>query len=178
MATIIAGDGKTFAGHLLHLNFKQVFQHDIPKLLNLAETESEAIQKGWEKLDESVKSSLLHGSGIINEIAADLDKAPKDVIDSVLAKFTDIKVEDLEAWLPKIQEVFTGVSASIDQDAATTILNLQAYFKQFEGTKLNGILSWISQALATIIKPDNIIAQVATYIEPAYQFIKVLFGKK
>jgi hypothetical protein len=177
MSTIIAGDGRTFAGHLLHLSFKEVFNHDIPKLLNLGETEAEALQKGWEKLGPEVQDSLLHASGIINEITSDLSKAPQDVIDSVLAKFTDIKVEDLNQWLAKVSGIFTGAAINVNQDGAQSVLNLQNYFKQFEGNKLSGILSWFAQALATIIKPDNVIAQVTTYMETAYQFIKALFNK-
>lgn len=169
----IAGDGKTFAGHLIKGNFDQIFHHDLPKVLNLGSKEAKALRDGWNKLSSELQNALVHGSGIVDTIANDVNALPTDVINGILSKFTDVKIEDLTPWLAKVQGVFTGVTAAVDQDAATTIANLQEYFKQFEGTQLGGILSTVAQILASVIAPDSIFAQIATYIETAYQvFIK------
>jgi len=179
MSTTIPGDGKTFLNHVLHLNLDEVFHHDIPKVLGLAETESQILKDSWAKLEPNVQTALLHGTGIVNEIAADLNSPAASVVDSILAKFTDLKVEDLAPLLAKLQVELTSIDAIPNQDAATTIENLQKYIqsKVSTGSILGSILSRAAQALAVIINPTSVIGQIATYAETAYQIIKSLFNK-
>lgn len=169
----MATEHKTFAGHLIHGEFDAIFNHDIPILLGLANKEAKIIKDGWNKLAPEVQSAFVGGSGIIDTIANSLNSLPQDVINSILAKFTSIKVEDLTVWLAKVQGVFTGVEATVDQDLATTIVNLQAYFKKYENTVIGNILSIASQILISIISPSTIPAQISTYKEIAYRvFVK------
>lgn len=169
-----AGDGKTFAGHLIKGNFDQIFHHDIPKVLNLGSKEAKALRDGWNKLSPTLQTGLVHASSIVDEIVKTANAIPADVVNNILSKFTDLKIESLTAWLAEAQGMITGVNAAIDQDAATSIANLQAYFtKYFGSSKLAGILSTGAQILTSIIAPDSIFAQIATYIETAYQvFVK------
>lgn len=180
MPTTIAGDGRTFAHHILTLNLDEVFHHDIPKATGFAAREARILQDGWNKLDITIQNALLHGTGILDTIGADLTAAPDVVVNAILSKFTDITKEDLQAWLAKVQGIFTGVAAIPNQDAETTVKNLQAYITAHvaAGSKIGGILSLLAQGLAVIINPTSIIAQIATYSETAYQIIKSLFGQK
>lgn len=164
---------KTFGGHLIHGEFDAIFNHDIPIVLGLLNRQAKILKDGWNKLAPEVQGAFVGGSGIIDTIAKNLDALPEDVINNILAKFTTIKVEDLTAWLAKVQGVFTGVEATVDQDLATTITNLQAYFKQYENTVIGNILSIAAQILISIISPSTIPAQISTYKEIAYRvFVK------
>lgn len=180
MPNQIAGDGKTFAHHILTLNLEQVFHHDIPKATGYASHEAKVLKAGWEKLDIVTQNALLHGTGILKIVADDLDAVPTDIANTILGKFTDVTKEDLQVWLGKVTAIFTGVAAIPNADLETTIKNLQDYLKGKlkDGSELNSILSAASQILAVIINPDAIIAQIATYAETAYQIIKSIFGKK
>lgn len=164
---------KTFAGHLIHGEFVDIFNHDIPILLGLADREAKALQDGWNKLEPQLQTSLVHASGVMDTIATNLDGTGAEVLDSILAKFTDLKVENLKPWLAKVQGVFTGISAIEDQDVEVTITNLQTYLKQYDQTVIGHILSVVSQVFAAIIKPGSLASQIATYMPIAYHtFVK------
>lgn len=169
MDTTIPGDGKTFAHHLIVGNFNEIFHHDIPIVLGLVDHEAKVLRDGWNKLEPQIQTAMVHGSGIIDEIANDLDKAPATVIDNILSKFTNVKVEDLKPWLAKVQGVFTGIEAIPDQDLATTIENLQEYFKKYVGPKFGDVLSTAAQILTSFIAPDLLFSKIATYITIAYR---------
>lgn len=175
---MIPGNGGTLLGHIARLQLDQIFNHDIPKATGFAARESKVLRDGWYKLEPVLQSTLLHGTGILAEIGRDLDAVPESVVNGILSKFTDITKEDLNSSLAKLQGVFTGVEAALDQDAATSVKNLDAYIKtQLSlGHVVDSILSIASQALAVILNPTSQIGIIATYAETAYQLIKKLFG--
>lgn len=177
---IVPGDGFTFAHHVLTLNLDEVFHYDLPKVLGFQKREAKVLRDGWAKLDITVQNALLHGTGILDTIAQDLNAVPKTVVDNILTRFTDTKIEDLQVWLAQVQGVFTGVAAIPNQDVETTIKNLQDYIKSSVdiGPKLGCILSLLAQGLAIVINPVSAVGQIATYTETAYQIIKSVFGKK
>lgn len=180
MPDTIAGDGHTFLHHVFTFNLDEVFHHDLPKVLNMAEDESKVLQASWSKLEPELQNALLHSAGIFKIIGDDLSAAPKDVVNKILSTFIDQTQESVTAWLNKVQIEVTGIAAIPNQNIEATIANLQAYLndKVKAGSKLGALLSRASQILALVIKPDSVIGQITTYLETAYQIIKNIFSKK
>lgn len=180
MPNTIPGDSHTFLHHVFTFNLDQVFHHDLPKVLGIADKEARVLQDSWAKLEPAVQNALLHGAGIFKIIGDDLNAAPKDIVDKILATFTDQTKESITEWLSKVQIEITGIEAIPNQDLEATIANLQTYLntKVKAGSNLSALLSRGAQILALIINPDSVIGQITTYLETAYQIIKNIFSKK
>ena len=128
-------------------------------------------EKEWEHLEPSLKQGLINGSGIINEIASGKDSLV--VIDAIKTLYPSLDLAKAQEAVQHIAEEMTGVAAAMDETFAATISNLQAYFKEHSGTKLEGILSRAAQFVASVLAPDSPYAKIVSFIEVAYRvFVK------
>lgn len=166
-------DHHTFLGELITGNLKGAWQ-DFTKFLGAGEDVATALQKGWDTLGPALKDALVNGSGIINEIAADFNKIPADIIKAIQEKFPALPLDKVKEVLQKIQGEVTQVDAIPADTLEQTIANLQAYFAALKGSSaLSRILSQAAQTIASFLSPTSEFGKIVTYIELAFRlFVK------
>ena len=99
---------KTFVGELIHGEFKPAWQ-DFKEFLGADETVAQALEKGWHGLPIELQNALVYGTGILNEIVADFDKIPPEIIKVIQDKFPNVDLDKVKEILQKILVGFTNV---------------------------------------------------------------------
>lgn len=135
----IPGDGKTFAGHLLRGNFKQIFQHDIPK--------------AFKKLPSVTQAAVSIAYTAVNALKAITDFDQADLIGSVFGQFGKTIEDKARASLPEIViqlQLYKDAAGTNDPNeiVATALQTIQKLDPKFQAAFWHDLAVYIAQLAA------------------------------
>jgi len=133
-----------------------------------------AAKRTWNKLSPELQKAMVNGSGVIEAINSNVDKAPSFVLDLIRKKYPDFDTVKLKAALGQLSKNLKIADDIEDPDLETTIRNLQTYLSGLQGQTWAIISNSLANIIAVAVAPKNTkVAAIIQLMEFVYQsFIK------